>query len=297
MTEQTEAPVVRQQSFEVDGPIEIDVGAGAGRIEVRLGDEPGAHVEVRHDPSAASPWMQGMSSLLNWVSQFGTDPSLEMSPDEAVRQTRVDQTGGRLVVRTPKALPLRTVPIAVVVRAPAGSHVSASSGSATITVTGQAGRLDLRSGSGQVSAERAAGQVYVKGGSGGVRLGPAGAGVRAHTGTGDIEVTSVGGPASLATGSGDVWVGTVEADVMARTGTGNLTVADAVSGEIELQTGSGVIRVGVRAGAPAEIDLSSGTGEARSELPLTGNRPQSAPPLRIRGRTASGSAVVSPATT
>jgi hypothetical protein len=64
-----------------------------------------------------------------------------------------------------------------------------------------------------------------------------------------------------------------------------------------LQTGSGAIRVGVRAGSPAEIDLTSGTGEARSELPLTGSRPESAPRLRIRGRTASGTAVVSPAAT
>src|SRR5881296_3329409 len=100
MTEQTEAPMVRQQSFEVDGPIEVDIGIGAGRIEVRLIDDARtADVEVRHDPSASSPWMQGMSSLLNWVSQFGADPSVEMSPDEAVRQTRIDQSGGRLVVR------------------------------------------------------------------------------------------------------------------------------------------------------------------------------------------------------
>jgi hypothetical protein len=298
MTEETAADaLVRQQSFEVDGPIELDLGTGAGRIEVRLTDEPGVHVEVRHDPSAGSAFSNGVSSLLSWVSgQFGEQLG-DTSPAEAIRQTRIDLTAGRLVVRTPKALPLRTVPIAIIVRAQNGSHVSAHTGSANVTVTGGAGRLDLHTGSGEIHADRAEGAASVQTGSGAVRLGPMLAGLRARTGTGDVEVTSIGGAVSLFTGSGDVWLGAVAGDVMARTGSGDLTVADAASGQIELQTGSGSIRVGVRAGSTAEIDLSSATGDARSELNLSGNRPESSPSLRIRGRTASGSAVVSPAAT
>jgi hypothetical protein len=294
----TDGDVVRQQSFETTEAVELDLGVGAGRIEVRLVDEPGVHVEVRHDTSGgASPWMQGMSSLLNWVSGQFTEQVGDMSPAEAVRQTRIELVGNRLVVRTPKVLPLRAVPIAVSVRAPAESSVVAASGSAEIVVTGPAARLDLHTGSGQISADRASGTADVRTGSGGVRLGPMLAGLKARTGTGDVEVTSIGGPTSLFTGSGDVWVGAVSGDVMARTGSGDLTVADAASGQIELQTGSGAIRVGVRAGSAAEVDLSSGTGQARSDLPLSDNRPESAPTLRIHGRTASGSAVVSPATT
>jgi hypothetical protein len=291
--------VVRQQSFDLDGPLELDLGVGSGRIEVRLVDEPGAHVEVRHDPSAGSPFMSGVSSILTWFSgQFGDQTGVgEASPAEAIRQTRIDLTGGRLVVRTPKGLPLRTVPIAVIVRAPAGSHVGAHAGSANVTVTGQAGRLDLHTGSGEIHADRAEGVANVHSGSGAVRLGPMLAGLRARTGTGDVEVTSLAGANSLFTGSGDVWLGAVAGDVMARTGSGDLTVADASSGEIELQTGSGSIRVGVHAGCAAEVDLSSATGDARSELSLSDSRPESSPVLRIRGRTASGSALVSPATT
>ena len=288
---------VRQQSFETDGPIEVDLGTGAGRIEVRLVEEPGVQVEVRHDPAAGSPWMHGMSSLLNWFSgQFG-EGAAEVSPADAVRQTRIDMTGGRLVVRTPKALPLRTVPVAVTVRAPAGSHVSARTGSANISVTGAAGRLELHTGSGEISSERADGVANVHTGSGAVRLGAMLGGVRARTGTGDLEVTSVGGTTSLFTGSGDVWVGAVSGDVMARTGSGDLTVADAAAGQIELHSGSGTIRVGVRSGCAAEVDLSSATGDARSELTLSDTAPSSAPALRIRGRTASGAAIVSPAAT
>lgn len=294
-TEDTADEIVRQQSFDVEGPIELDLSVGAGRIEVRLVNEPGAHVEVRHDPSSGGPWMAGVSSLLTWVSgQFG-DQVGEMSSAEAVRQTRIDLTGGRLVVRAPKSLPLRTVPIAVTVRAPAGSHVTSHSGSANVTVTGGAGRLDLQTGSGEISADKAEGVASVHTGSGSVRLGPMLAGLRARTSTGDVEVTSLGGPTSLFTGSGDVWMGAVAGDVMARTGSGDLTVADAATGQIELQTGSGSIRVGVRAGSPAEVDLSSATGAARSELALSDTQPETTPKLRIRGRTASGTAIVSQA--
>src|SRR5262249_21243874 len=108
MTEDVE-DVVRRQSFEHEGAAEIDLGTGAGRIEVRLVDEPGVHVEVRHDPSGASPFAMGVSSLMSWINtQFGQGMEAPPSPAaEAVRQTRIDFTSGRLVVRTPKDMQLR----------------------------------------------------------------------------------------------------------------------------------------------------------------------------------------------
>lgn len=298
MTEDVE-DVVRRQSFESDGPIEIDLGTGPGRIEVRLVDEPGVHVEVRHDPSGASPFSHGVSSLMSWLgTQFGDqlgDVIPASVPAEAVRQTRIDLTGGRLVVRTPKEMQLRNVPVTVSVQAPVGSHVAAQSGSGDVVVSGSAGRLGLRTGSGRVSADQATGAAKVDTGSGVVRLGPMAAGVRAKTGSGDVEITAVGGVSTVVTGSGDVWLGAVASDVLARTGSGSVTIANASSGQLELHTGSGAIRVGVRAGSPAEIDLSSGSGEARSDLELVTSPPESAPALRIRGRTGSGSALATTA--
>ncbi len=297
MTEEAE-DVVRRQSFDAEGPVELDVSTGPGRIDVRLVDEPGVHVEVRHDPSGASPFAMGVSNLMSWINtQFGQ--GAEEAPvslaAEAVRQTRIDFTGGRLVVRTSKDMQLRNVAVAVSVQAPLDSHVTAKSGSGDLDVTGAAGRLELATGSGRVSADQAAGSAKVDTGSGVVRLGPMAAGVRAKTGSGDVEVTSVGGVSTVVTGSGDVWLGAVTSDVLARTGSGNVTIADAAAGQVELHTGSGAIRVGVRAGSPAEIDLSSGSGEAQSDLDLSSTPPSSAPALHVRGRTGSGSALVTTA--
>ncbi|MCT2585178.1 DUF4097 family beta strand repeat-containing protein [Actinophytocola gossypii] len=289
--------LVRRQSFEAEGPIELSLGTGAGRIDVRLVDEPGVHVEVRHDQDGDNPFAQGVSNLMNWIGyQFGNLDQAEGSiPAEAVRQTRVDFTAGRLVVRTPKDMHLRNVAIAVSVQAPVGSHVAARSGSGDVMVSGAAGRLELTTGSGRVNADQATAAAKVDTGSGVVRLGPMAAGVRAKTGSGDVEISAVGGASTVITGSGDVWLGAVTSDVLARTGSGNLTIANASAGQLELHTGSGELRIGVREGSRAEIDLSSGSGEAHSDLDLTTTPPESAPALRLRGRTGSGSALVTKA--
>jgi hypothetical protein len=302
--DKSDDPVVRRQSFEADGPVELDLGTGGGAVTVRLVDEPGVHVEIRHDPNAGGPLAQGVTNLMSWVStqfpqfsgQFGDAvPPGSSAVAEAVRQTRVDFTAGRLVVRTPKELQLRNVPIAVSVQAPAGSHVEARTGSGDVTVSGGAGRLAVHTGSGRITTDQAEGTARIDTGSGTVRLGPMAAGLRAKTGTGDIEVTAVGGASTVVTGSGDVWLGAVTNDLLARTGSGRVTVANAAAGELELHTGSGAIHVGVRKGSPAEVDLSSGSGEARSDLDLSTTPPESRPSLRIRGRTGSGSALVTSA--
>jgi hypothetical protein len=294
MTEDVE-DVVRRQSFEHEGAAELDLATGPGRIEVRLVDEPGVHVEVRHDPAGGGPFAMGMTNLMSWINtQFGQGGEEEpvSTAAEAVRQTRVDFSGGRLVVRTPKEMQLRNVAVAISVQAPLGSHVTAKSGSGDLTVSGAAGRLELTTGSGRVSSDQASGNARVDTGSGVVRLGPMASGVRAKTGSGDVEITSVGGVSTVVTGSGDVWLGAVSSDVLARTGSGNVTIASASGGQIELHTGSGAIQVGIREGNRAEVDLSSGSGEARSDLDLASSPPESSPTLRIRGRTGSGSALV-----
>lgn len=295
----TEEPsgVVRQQSFEFAGIAEIDISLLSGRVQVALVDEPGVHVEVRHDPTAGNSWTEGLSSVLSWVSgQFGPDKTAPTAgPEDAVREARVELLGNRLRIESSKALPLRAVPLSVVVTAPVGSHVSSRTGAADVVVTGGAGRLDLNTGTGTVSADRATGEAKINSGAGTVRLGTMLSSLKAKTGSGDVEVSSVGGNSTLITGTGDVWLGAVQNDVMVRTGSGDLTVADAFKGDIQLATGSGNIRVGIRSGTLARIDLVSTSGVARSDLDVSPEPPGDAS-LSVTGRTGSGSALVTAAT-
>lgn len=288
--------MTRQESFDSAEPIEMELSVTAGRITVRLGDEPGVHVEVRHDPTAGSPWMSSISGLFNWMSgQFGGEDEPVDVAAEAVSATRVDFTGRRLVVSAPKPLPLRPVPLAITVRAPNGSQVTTRAGSAEVTITGSAGTLDLTTGTGTLSAERSEGRASVKTGSGTVRLGPMLGGLRARSGTGEVEVSSVGGSSVLMTGSGDIWLGAVQGDVSARSGSGDVTVADAASGKIQLGTGSGALRIAIRSGVAAQIDLSSGSGQVHSDLDVRDEAPEGPVELTITGRTGSGEVAVSTA--
>ena len=288
--------VVRQQSFEFAGIAEIDISLVSGRVQVQLVDAPGVHVEVRHDPTAGNSWTEGLSSVLSWVSgQFGPDKTAAPAgPEEAVREARVELLGNRLRIESSKALPLRAVPLSVVVTAPVGSHVSSRTGAADVMVTGGAGRLDLNTGTGTVSADRATGEAKVNSGAGTVRLGTMLGALKAKTGSGDVEVSSVGGTTTLITGTGDVWLGAVQANVQVRTGSGDLTVADAASGEIQLGTGSGHIRVGIRQGTLARIDLVSTSGTARSDLDVS-SQPLGDASLTVTARTGSGNALVTAA--
>ncbi|PXY33108.1 DUF4097 family beta strand repeat-containing protein [Prauserella endophytica] len=304
MTEQPQdAPeeLVRSQTFDAEGPLELDLDVTVGRVDVRLG-EGDVLVEIRHDPSAQAPWTEGVSSLLSWVGErfggqfggaFGAD--LTGSPSDAVEQSRIEKTGNRLVVKGPRPLPLRNTPLAVTVHAPEGSHLNVRTGTANVTATGTAGRVDVSTGSGAVDLEGAEGAATVRTGSGAVKLGPLPAGLQLRSGSGDVEARSLPGPATLATGTGDVWLGEVAGEVLIRTSSGDLSVADAAAGSIEAITGSGDVRIGVRGGVAAEIDLSSGAGRVSSELDVADTPPEGAVPLTIRARTGSGDAMITKA--
>ncbi|MEV6624337.1 DUF4097 family beta strand repeat-containing protein [Amycolatopsis sp. NPDC051106] len=294
-----EAPndeLVRIDEFETDVPLELDIGVTIGRVEVVLEGDSGARVELRHDRGEQQPWVAGVNSLLSWVGerfgdQLGVDPS-GTNPAEAVRQSRIEKLGNRLVVQAPKAWQLRNVALSVIVRAPAGSHVEVRAGAADVTVTGSAGRVDLLTGSGEVKLDRADGSATVRTGSGGIKLGPTLGGLQLRSGSGHVEASSIAGSATLATGTGDVWLGAVSGEVMARTGSGDLSVADAASGTLDLITGSGEVRIGIRGGTAAEVDLTSSGGKVSSELDIADSAPSGGVKLKVRARTGSGNAVV-----
>ncbi|GAA1031715.1 hypothetical protein GCM10009565_73410 [Amycolatopsis albidoflavus] len=288
-------PYVRLQDFEADGPVELDLGVTIGRVEVVLGRESGVTVRLQHDAGEQPSWVNGVSSLLSWVGekfgdQFGGMP--EFSVADAVRQARIEKTGNRVVVRAAKAWQLRNVPVSVTVHAPAGSHLEVRAGSADVKVSGAAGRADILTGSGEVSLERADGAATIRTGTGAVKLGPTLAGLQLRSGSGSVEAASIAGPATLGTGTGNVWLGAVEGDVMARTGSGDLSVADAASGSLELITGSGEVRVGIRGGVRAEVELASAAGRVSSELDVSDTPPEGAVALKVRARTGTGNAVV-----
>lgn len=303
------AALVRQQSWPADGPAELELSVDVGRIRVQLDEQVGdggaqeVRVEVRHDPSAGGSWSQGISGLLNWLGagpEGGGGPidELDRLAAEAVRAATITWSEGarRLVVRSASEMPLRVVPLAVTVSAPAGSRLAARAGAGDVRVTGTAGWTAVRTGSGDIAVAAVDGEADVTTGSGDIELGPIAGRTRVRTGSGTVVLDRAGGPTEIKASSGDVTVREAAADLGVRTGSGAVTITDARAGQLDLTTGSGGLRIGVHAGVRAELDLSSGSGAARSDLEVHSGTPPQAPALRVRGRTGSGDVVVTRAT-
>jgi hypothetical protein len=319
--------LVRQESRTVAGPADLDVAVDVGRVEVHLddagtsatdGDAAGANapgeleirVEVRHDPAAAGGWAQRLGEVASWLGSVSAAPDTDAGDGpvsagaDAVRATDITWSAPgasgeapTLTVRSTTELPLRMVPLVVTVWAPAGSRVTARTGAGDVAVTGRAGRATVRTGAGTATTADVDGDAEVTTGSGDVVLGAVGGRARIRTGSGTVRVGAVAGSTDIKAGNGDVAIGEVRADVGVRTGTGAVSVADALAGRMDLTTGSGGLTIGVHAGVLAELDLSSGSGRARSELDVRETAPAGEPVLWLRGRTASGDVLVTRAAT
>ncbi len=297
----TKDDTVRRESWPVTGPAELELSVDVGTVTVILdgADTESVTVEVRHDPSAVTGWMQGVSGLISWLgnatgSGDGERPDPERLAAEAVRGVEItwSEPARRLVVRSSQELPLRVVPLVVTVTAPSGSRVAARTGAGDVAVSGRSGWAAVRTGSGQATLGPVDGDADVTTGSGDITVGEVAGRSRVRTGSGAISLAAAGGSADIKTGSGDVELGAVAGDLHVRTGSGDLRIADARAGSYDLTTGSGELRVGVHPGVRAQLDLSSGSGSARSELEVGAVAPEQGAALQVRGRTGSGDVLV-----
>ncbi|MCW2719448.1 MAG: hypothetical protein JWR81_3270 [Pseudonocardia sp.] len=292
-----DAPV-RRESWPVKGSAELELSVDVGTLVVDLGDAGTEEVtvEVRHDPSAVGGWAEGVSGLISWLdgATGGGDGEGRDLAAEAVRAAEISwsEPARRLVVRSSQELPLRVVPLLVRVTAPAGSRVAARTGAGDVTITGRAGWAAVRTGSGRVTLDAVDGDADVTTGSGDIALDAVTGRTRVRTGSGAITLGGVTGATDIKAGSGDVDLGAVSGDLGVRTGSGDLRIADARSGSYELTTGSGELRVAVHPGVRARVDLSSGSGSARSDLEVGSTAPEQGAPLQVRGRTGSGDVLV-----
>ncbi|MEV1291701.1 DUF4097 family beta strand repeat-containing protein [Pseudonocardia sp. NPDC049635] len=310
----------RRERWDSAGPAELEITIGGGRVRVDLVEDASeVTVEVGAD-GAGAPWSGGLGGLLDWIgssmsggspaggagwSGRGFDPIVgapwERSGDptaDALDAVRIEWSGAgrRLVVRGPEEPGLSAVPLLVTVSAPAGSRPAVRTGAAGVEVSGRASWTAVRTGSGTARVAEVTGDADITTGSGGIDLGACGGRAQLRTGSGEIEAGSIGGPSRVRTGSGDVRLGEITGDLEVRSGSGDVVIADAVSGDVRLSTGSGNVRVGVHSGVAAELDLSTGSGRARSELEVHDGVPDQRA-VRLSGRTGSGDVLVTRAAT
>jgi DUF4097 and DUF4098 domain-containing protein YvlB len=161
----------------------------------------------------------------------------------------VDYHDGQLTVSGPEhsGLLRKSPGLDVAVTVPEGSALTVDTASADVHCAGELARLNASSASGDIQAERVTGISDVSTASGDVRVDRSGQ-VRVKSVSGDIQIDAVDGDATGQSVSGDIEISAVR------------------TGEISVKTTSGDITVAVAAGTGVQLDLSTLTGDASSEL-------------------------------
>jgi hypothetical protein len=257
-------------TFASPQPVDLEVRNPIGTVEVTATDTATATVQVR--PLADS------------------DDARELA-----ERTRVDVSGDgrRLIVTVPERRVVfgRGIPIAVSVTVPTGSRARLRTASADSTCRGRLDRLEAHTASGAVTAEEVAGSVEAHVTSGTVHLGATGGAV-VRTASGTVRIGSATGDVKVHMTRGRVDIGVAEASVAVHTASGDVSVDEVSRGTIALTAASGNLRVGVRAGAVARLDLHALSGRARSDLPVEDSAPTGGSTVDIKARTTSGNVLV-----
>ena len=247
-------------SYEVSGPIDLDISAGAGFVDIVASDRPDAVVQV----SPSKPGRGGDESL--------------------AREATVSFDSGVLRVKVPRRLNLFSKGDSVDVRCevPTGSRVTVESAYGSVRARGVLGDCRMVAKYGGVTADTVAnlvleapygstdiaevtGRLDASAGHGVLRIAQVRGDARLRASHGAMELGTAAGDVEAAT-SGALTIDRALGDVTARSAHGPIRIREVSGGTIRLDNGHADVDVGVPTGIAAWIDASSAHGRVRNEL-------------------------------
>jgi hypothetical protein len=247
-------------SYDVSGPIDLDVTAGSGFVEIVASDRTDVVVEVL--PS--KPGRSGDESL--------------------AREATVSFDNGQLRVKVPRRLNLFGKNDAVDVRCsvPTGSRVTIETAYGSVRTRGELGDARIVAKYGGVTADTVAnlvldapygssdiakvnGRLDLTAGHGVARIGEVRGEARLRASHGSMELGTAAGDVDAAT-SGALTIDRALGDVTARSAHGPIRIREVGGGTIRLDNAHADVDVGVPAGTAAWIDATSAHGWVRNEL-------------------------------
>jgi hypothetical protein len=273
-------------TFDTPEPISVTVELGVGDLRIVASDRTDTTVEVR--PS---------------------DPAKEADVT-AAEQTRVEYSGGRLLIKAPKNWRQYTFrgggeSVDVQVELPAGSHLRGETGVAALRCQGRLGECRYRTGIGDLQLDQA-GAVQLRTGVGDITVERAGGDAELTTGSGSLRIDGIDGAAVVKNSNGDTWIGRVAGDlrvnaangrisvdqasgaVAAKSANGDVRLGEVAHGAVLAQTAFGKVEIGIRDGVAAWLDLNTRYGTVRNDLD-TADRPGAGEDaVEVRARTAFG---------
>jgi hypothetical protein len=247
-------------TYDVPGPIELDINAGSAFVDIVASDRPGAAVEI----VASKPGRGGDESL--------------------ARESSVTFDNGRIRVKVPRRLNLFSKGDSVDIRCeiPAGSGVTIETAYGSVRARGVLGTARITAKYGGVTADTIAdlvldasygntdiaevtGRLDVTAGYGMVRVGQVHGDARLRASYGSLELGTAGGTVEART-SGPLTVDRALGDVTARSAHGPIRLREVSGGTIRLDNGHADLDVGVPEGVAAWIDATSANGRVHNEL-------------------------------
>ena len=153
---------------------------------------------------------------------------------------------------------------------PVGTKLTVDSESADLRTSGTLGAIAFRTGSGDCAFDEVTGDLTIKAASGDLKGRAVGGDVVVRTASGDLRLGLAGGSVQVTSVSGDIEIGSVRAGVVN---------ARSVSGDVEL---------GVAAGTGVFLDVSSTSGDVRSDLDAVAGTDDDAADLQLTAASVSG---------
>jgi len=262
-----------QRTFEVSGPVELELRLAAGEIEI--------------DPS-----LEGRVE----IELTAHDEETQHAIDEARVELQEHPDRPHVIVDVPLrrggfsfGLVFGRSGVTCRVRCPEGSLVNVKSKSADLVARGSIGGLTVQTASGDIEVDRVLGGINVKSASGDVAAREVAGGVSVQTASGDVELEVVRGAMSITTASGDVTIGEAHDNVSTNTVSGDQDHGAVMIGHVSAHSVSGDVQIGVRRGSRVFLDCTTVSGDTSSELDVTADAPAGDGPLvEIKAKTVSG---------
>jgi hypothetical protein len=265
-----------EKSFQVNGPVDLEVLTRSGDITVRSG--PSGSVFIRGKIYVGDHWLFGKRQAD--VSEIEQHPPLRQEGNSI----HIDYVN------------VRDISVDYEITVPADTTLRTRSGSGNQTIEGIHGNADLQTGSGDMRLTGLAGVIRLQTGSGNVRAHDISGSIRGGAGSGDIEVDERStGDIDLHTGSGNVTVRGIQGAFRADAGSGDITAEGKQSGAWEIRTGSGNVHVRLPGNSAfdADISTSSGTIEVESPIEMTVQGRVQEPRKSIHGKVRGGGPLLS----
>jgi hypothetical protein len=225
------------------------------------------------------------------IASDRTDTVVTVSPTNpgkaldvrAAEETKVDFDGTRLTITGPRRFSLvgPFESIDVKVEAPTGSRLTAENSGGGVRAVGRLGPTRIKGSSvdldstgdlwvramhGNVTVGKADGDVEITADHGQIRLGTVTGDTTLKASHGSVQIGEAGGELDAKLSYGDLDITRALESVTAKTAYGTIELHEISSGSVQVESGYGQITVGVRAGVPAWLDLSSKNGRVRNEL-------------------------------